>query len=239
MAWKYLTRGKTQTPLSTGTNAHSDLVEQPQSAIEAQGNESIPSGNQELKDPQTVFPKDPILSAEDELFLQRISSNFEVPPLPPGKTVITDGGEMTDVVEGADQIPLPLSPGESNQTPILDVQSENEKQSWAAKYWSFVPDRVVAAAPNIKMPELPHLPQMSDLSQLAHLPQMAQFSLFGRKSQSKVRICEYQMHSHSLNVINRLRRLILMLNLQARTLQPSLTWRNPKRSRKKRHVILA
>jgi len=191
MAWKYFGRGKATK--TSQAEVVSPLTHQPpvsSSVQEPDQPHGIPDLHVEAL-PQDVrlvstFPKDPILSEDDQVFLQRIASNFQVPPLPSGKTVISDAGEAIDVYGGADQVPLPMSPGEDEHARFPNMSSDTTPPSWTAKYWAFVPDRVIAAAPNMTMPQLSQLPQLSELTQRAHLPNMPQFSMFGRKTPNKV-----------------------------------------------------
>lgn len=194
MAWKYLTRGTLKNTPQTVIDSHpatslatpadsNEPIEIPLESDLLEDNTAADADDNETTSPSDVtLTKNPILSPEDELFLQRISTDFESPPLPPGKTIISDDGEAIDI--GAERIPLPMSPdGEAKHPEFPNPPIAKEKESWTSKYWSFVPDRVVAAAPNLTMPQLP---QLSDLTQMAHLPQMPVFSRFGRKTPMKV-----------------------------------------------------
>ena len=194
MAWKYLRRGKAaktseaeRVPSLTHQAPTSSYVQEYDHPHEVplQSNSDVETLSQDVH-PLSTFPKDPILSEDDEIFLQRISSNFEVPPLPPGRTIISDAGKATDIYGGADLVPLPMSPGDDEHAQFLDMLSEPAPPSWTAKYWAFVPDRVIAAAPNMTLPRLSQLPQLSELTQRARLPNSPQFLMFGRKTLCKV-----------------------------------------------------
>lgn len=195
MAWKYLSRSKKQDPASAETTPASSSIA-PSDAIPSTEPEEIPlqrnMSDDDMAQNGTNFPVDPILSADDEIFLQRMASNFEVPPLPPGQTIISEAGDEVDVPYGADQVPLPMSPGEDEHAKFPELAHEGQKQSWTSKYWSFVPDRVVAEARNMTMPQMPQLSQLQEMAhlpqlpQMPQMPQMSQLSLFGRKTTAKV-----------------------------------------------------
>ncbi|KAF2834904.1 hypothetical protein M501DRAFT_922298, partial [Patellaria atrata CBS 101060] len=95
-------------------------------------------------------PEKPVLTEEDEAYLQRIVSEGAPPPLPDRPTVILDSGEKVvgkdaqiALMAGADQIPLPTSPpAEASDKGGENLTVEEKKKR---DYWSYLP-----AIPKIK-----------------------------------------------------------------------------------------
>jgi hypothetical protein len=82
--------------------------------------------------------KSPVLSNEDEKFLEKIASESAAPSHRERPTIILDNGKKvrgTDaqvaLLDGADKVPLPASPPE--------VQEGDDGKGKAKNYWSFMP----------------------------------------------------------------------------------------------------
>lgn len=103
-------------------------------------------------------PDAPVLNEETEKFLERVTSSAEErPELPRRHTIITEDGKeikgkdaQIALMNGANEIPLPLSPGEGEdsaeeteeETGSEKKEGELEKKDKKRKakdYWSYVP----------------------------------------------------------------------------------------------------
>lgn len=92
----------------------------------------------------------PVLNDEDELFLQRITSEGTPPPLPERPVVILDNGTklhgkdaQTALMDGAEKVPLPTSPPVDSEGKELidDVQKTGEasEEKKSRKFLSYLP----------------------------------------------------------------------------------------------------
>lgn len=84
--------------------------------------------------------KSPVLNADDEAFLSKIASESAAPSNRESPTIILDNGQKVKgkdaqvaLMAGADQIPLPASP------PELDETTGAAKQKQQTNYWNLVP----------------------------------------------------------------------------------------------------
>jgi hypothetical protein len=95
--------------------------------------------------------KTPVLSEEDETFLQRITSEEEPPPLParPNVTQLHVAGETQGrdaqlvLMDGAQNIPLPETPDETTKQLVAEPESDESKDktketSRIPYKWSFL-----------------------------------------------------------------------------------------------------
>lgn len=92
--------------------------------------------------------KNLVLNREDEQFLERITSVDEAPPLPEQPTVILENGKKVRgkdaqiaLMDGADQIPLPSTPGPEDEDQHTDKEDEpvSEEEKKRRDYWSYIP----------------------------------------------------------------------------------------------------
>ncbi|KAF2803801.1 uncharacterized protein BDZ99DRAFT_163154 [Mytilinidion resinicola] len=89
----------------------------------------------------------PILNDEDELFLQRITSEGTPPPLPERPVVILDNGTklqgkdaQTALMDGAEKVPLPTSPPvDSEGKELVDGEQKTTSEEKKRKFLSYLP----------------------------------------------------------------------------------------------------
>lgn len=99
---------------------------------------------------------EPVLSEDDEQFLQEITTEVDVPPLPSRRaTMIADDGQMTEeeIAEEARKILLPSTPREEKTEEAVQG-SMPKQQTWKDRWcqWAFVPmptSGVSFATPNL------------------------------------------------------------------------------------------
>lgn len=124
----------------------------------------------------------PVLTDEDEKFLERLTSEEAAPPLPDRPVTLFDNGSkpvgkcaQTALMDGADKIALPQSPPPEDLAGVGDKGkgkadlSASEQKS--RNYWAFLPTMQM---PNVQMPTV----QMPNV-------QMPSFSLHSSKGKSK------------------------------------------------------
>jgi len=109
-------------------------------------------------------PKSPILTEEDEKFLQSLTAEDDAPPLPERPVVILDIGKKVvgkdaqeAIMDGANTIPLPQSPPAQPETAATaETTTTGAKASKKAQdYLSFVrgiPQRLASKVSEAKMP---------------------------------------------------------------------------------------
>lgn len=90
----------------------------------------------------------PVLTEDDEKFLEKVTSEMEMPPpLPPRRaTLISDDGELTEkteeeALEQAKDVPLPKAPPGEKEQLQAKMKEEKQSQTWKERWnqMSFVP----------------------------------------------------------------------------------------------------
>jgi hypothetical protein len=117
---------------------------------------SLKRGENKTKQAEAI--KSPVLSEEDEQFLQRITSEENPPPLPARPVVILDNGNQVQgkdaqvaLMDGAEKIPLPVSPpvesdtgmggiegGEPTDKPADTATDGKKADGKKRNYWAFM-----------------------------------------------------------------------------------------------------
>lgn len=89
-------------------------------------------------------PKSPILTDEDEKFLESLTAEEDAPPLPERPVVILDTGAKVvgkdaqdALMDGANKIPLPQSPPAQSEGTVTTT-GDNKASKKAHDYLSFV-----------------------------------------------------------------------------------------------------
>lgn len=89
----------------------------------------------------------PVLSDEDELFLNRITSE-QAPPLPERPIVILESGKKVEgkdaqvaLMDGADSVPLPQSPPNEGGAPNSGSK-DGLYEKKVKNYWTYVSSRL-------------------------------------------------------------------------------------------------
>ena len=100
---------------------------------------------QSLQPPAQEEPlKSPVLKAEDEAFLARITSDSLTAPSAEDQTVIFDNtpagkNAQLALMDGADQVPLPATPVDERGNPV-ENKEVSDKEKKKKKFWSFLPN---------------------------------------------------------------------------------------------------
>ena len=94
-------------------------------------------GKKQASQPSDKLSQSPVLSEDDEKFLKSLTSEA-LPPSPPSDSIlIFDDGtrssskaEKLDLLDGADQIPLPNTPQETGTAEEDKVGDQTENKKW-------------------------------------------------------------------------------------------------------------
>ena len=94
-------------------------------------------GNKGISREQEKLSQSPVLSEDDEQFLKSLTSEALPPPPPSDSILIFDNGahtsskaEKLDLLDGADQIPLPSTPQETGTNEEGKVAEQAENKGW-------------------------------------------------------------------------------------------------------------